>query len=113
VIYFDSAYIAKCYLNEPGAERVRDVAYGADGLASCEMARLEFAAILTRHGDILDVTGIVRSSPNSSGLVRSKQYGKARVFVGAGSQTTSDPAKPSMPLLRVASFEVVGPGCRS
>ncbi len=47
--YFDSAYIAKCYLNEPGADRVRDVAYAADGLASCELARLEFAAILKRH----------------------------------------------------------------
>jgi predicted nucleic acid-binding protein len=49
VIYFDAAYIAKCYLNEPGADRVRAVAYAADGLASCELARLEFAAILTRH----------------------------------------------------------------
>jgi len=42
VIYFDAAYIAKCYLNEPGADRVREVAYGAEGLASCEFARLEF-----------------------------------------------------------------------
>jgi predicted nucleic acid-binding protein len=49
VIYFDAAYIAKCYLNEPGADRVREVAYGADGLASCELARLEFAVILRRH----------------------------------------------------------------
>ena len=49
MIYFDAAYIAKCYLNEPGAERVREVAYAADGLASCELARLEFASILTRH----------------------------------------------------------------
>ena len=49
MIYFDAAYIAKCYLNEPGAERVRAVAYGADGLASCELARLEFASILKRH----------------------------------------------------------------
>ena len=49
MIYFDAAYIAKCYLNEPGAERVRDVAHGADGLASCELARLEFASILKRH----------------------------------------------------------------
>ena len=49
MIYFDAAYIAKCYLNEPGADRVRDVAHRADGLASCELARLEFAAILTRH----------------------------------------------------------------
>ena len=49
MIYFDAAYIAKCYLNEPGADRVREVAYTADGLASCELARLEFAAILKRH----------------------------------------------------------------
>lgn len=49
MIYFDAAYIAKCYLNEPGADRVREVAYGADGLGSCELARLEFASILTRH----------------------------------------------------------------
>src|SRR5439155_14235255 len=49
VIYFDAAYIAKCYLNEPGADRVREVAYGAAGLASCELARLEFASILKRH----------------------------------------------------------------
>ena len=32
MIYFDAAYIAKCYLNEPGADRVRQVAYGAAGL---------------------------------------------------------------------------------
>jgi predicted nucleic acid-binding protein len=49
VIYFDAAYVAKCYLNEPGADRVREVAYGADGLTSCELARLEFASILKRH----------------------------------------------------------------
>ena len=49
MICFDAASIAKCYLNEPGADRVRDVAYGADGLASCELARVEFASILKRH----------------------------------------------------------------
>ena len=49
MIYFDAAYIAKCYLNEPGADRVREVAYGADGLASCGLARLEFVSILKRH----------------------------------------------------------------
>lgn len=49
MIYFDAAYVAKCYLNEPGADRVRQVAYGADGLASCELARLEFASIVKRH----------------------------------------------------------------
>ena len=49
MIYFDTAYIARGYLNEPGADRVREVAYGADGLASCKLARLEFASILRRH----------------------------------------------------------------
>ncbi len=49
MIYFDAAYIAKCYLNEPGADRVRELAYTADGLGSCELARLEFAAIVKRH----------------------------------------------------------------
>lgn len=49
MIYFDAAYVAKCYLNEPGAERVREVAHSAEGLASCELARLEFASILKRH----------------------------------------------------------------
>ena len=46
MIYFDAAYIAKCYLNEPGADRVRQVAYAADGLASCELGRLEFACVI-------------------------------------------------------------------
>jgi len=49
VIYFDAAYIAKCYLNEPGADRVRQVAYDADRLGSCEVARVEFASIVKRH----------------------------------------------------------------
>jgi predicted nucleic acid-binding protein len=57
VIYFDAAYVAKCYLNEPGADRVREVAYAADGLASCELARLEFASILKRHARERHVTG--------------------------------------------------------
>ena len=49
MIYFDAAYIAKCYLNEPGAERVRAVARDVQGLASCELARLEFVCTLHRH----------------------------------------------------------------
>ena len=53
MIYFDAAYIAKCYLNEPGADRVREVAYGSDGLASCELARLEFASILNGMSEIV------------------------------------------------------------
>jgi predicted nucleic acid-binding protein len=49
VIYFDAAYIAKCYLNEPAAERVRELARNADGLGSCEVARLEVFATVHRH----------------------------------------------------------------
>ena len=49
MIYFDAAYVAKCYLNEPGADRVRELARQTDGLASCELARLEFASIVARH----------------------------------------------------------------
>lgn len=49
MIYFDTAFIAKCYLNEPGADRVRQFAYTATGLASCELARVEFHAVVQRH----------------------------------------------------------------
>ena len=49
MVYFDAAYIAKCYLNEPNAETVRLFAYHADGLASCEIARVEFYSVVHRH----------------------------------------------------------------
>lgn len=47
--YFDTAYIAKCYLNEPNAHRVRQLAYSSDSLTSCELARVEFHAVIQRH----------------------------------------------------------------
>jgi predicted nucleic acid-binding protein len=49
MLYFDTAYIAKCYLNEPGADLVRDVAQRATGLASSELGRVEFSSVLHRH----------------------------------------------------------------
>lgn len=49
MIYLDAAYIGKCYLNEPGAERVQDLARKAEGLTSCEIARLEFFSLIHRH----------------------------------------------------------------
>ena len=49
MIYLDAAYVAKCYLNEPGANRVRRLARGADGLTSSEWGRLEFVCIVQRH----------------------------------------------------------------
>ena len=49
MIYFDTAYIAKVYLNEPGAERVRELARTVAGLASCQVARVELYAAVHRH----------------------------------------------------------------
>ena len=48
-MYFDAAYIAKCYLNEPGAERVRELARQARGLCSADFGRLELTCIIQRH----------------------------------------------------------------
>lgn len=48
-LYLDSAYIAKCYLNEPDADRVRDLVRGATGLTSSAWCRAELACILRRH----------------------------------------------------------------
>jgi predicted nucleic acid-binding protein len=49
MIYFDAAYIAKCYLNEPGSQAVARLAASVAAVTSCELARLEFAAALHRH----------------------------------------------------------------
>jgi len=69
--------------------------------------------IQKEHQDeVLDVSGVLASNPNSASTVRSKSMGKARVFVGAGRQETSEPTKPpSYPTLRVTSFEAVRPNC--
>jgi len=48
LVYFYAAYIAKCYLNEPNAETIRKFAYDADGLASCEIARVEFYSVVAQ-----------------------------------------------------------------
>jgi predicted nucleic acid-binding protein len=47
--YFDAAYIAKCYLNEPNASLIRQFAYQSDSLISCEIARVEFYSVVQRH----------------------------------------------------------------
>lgn len=49
VIYFDAAYISKCYLHEPGSEQVIEFASASDGLCSSEYGRLEFFSVLHRH----------------------------------------------------------------
>jgi predicted nucleic acid-binding protein len=49
MIYLDTCYILKCYLTEHGSREVRDLTQSADGLASCTLACVEFAAAVHRH----------------------------------------------------------------
>lgn len=50
MIYFDTAYLAKCYLNEPGSDIVRDfLCQSGERAASSELARAELPAVMHRH----------------------------------------------------------------
>lgn len=49
MIYFDAAYIAKCYLHEPGSSEIVRLAASSLAVASCEVARLEVIAAFRRH----------------------------------------------------------------
>ena len=49
MIYLDTCFLLKCYLTEHGSPEVRRLTLRADGLASCELARIEFAAAVHRH----------------------------------------------------------------
>jgi predicted nucleic acid-binding protein len=49
MIYFDAAYIAKCYLKEPGSQQVLRLAATVASVVSCELGRLEFLSVLRRH----------------------------------------------------------------
>jgi predicted nucleic acid-binding protein len=48
-LYFDTAYIAKCYVNEHDPDPVRKLAFGADGLYSSTLCLAELACVLQRH----------------------------------------------------------------
>jgi predicted nucleic acid-binding protein len=48
-LYFDTAYIAKCYLNEHDSQPVRELAFSADGLHSSSWCIAELACVLQRH----------------------------------------------------------------
>ncbi len=48
-MYFDSAYIAKYYVNEPDAEAVRAIVLAAPSLRSSAWARLELSSVFHRH----------------------------------------------------------------
>jgi predicted nucleic acid-binding protein len=48
--YFDTAYIAKCYLPEPGSEQVQELARSAEnGLCCSEWGRIELCSVFHRH----------------------------------------------------------------
>ncbi len=49
MIYFDTAYLAKCYLNEPGAEEVRTLAKNSPVIACCQLGEVELTAVFHRH----------------------------------------------------------------
>ncbi len=48
-LYFDTAYAAKCYLNEPDAKQVRKLARGASGLYSSFWCVAELACVFHRQ----------------------------------------------------------------
>ena len=48
-LYFDTAYIAKCYLNEPGGSQVRSLAGRAAGLYSSSWCVAEMACVIHRN----------------------------------------------------------------
>jgi len=49
VIYFDTAYLAKCYLNEAGADKVRELATTSPEIACCQSGEVELTAVFHRH----------------------------------------------------------------
>ncbi len=50
MIYFDTAYLAKTYLNEPGGAEVRDyLKSSGERVASSSLARAELAAVFHRN----------------------------------------------------------------
>ncbi|MEO7145658.1 MAG: type II toxin-antitoxin system VapC family toxin [Bryobacteraceae bacterium] len=56
-LYFDSAYVGKCYLHEPDGVEVRKVAGRASGLYSSALAVVELASLLLRHRREKRMTG--------------------------------------------------------
>jgi predicted nucleic acid-binding protein len=48
-LYFDTAYVAKCYLNENDSGPVRELAFSADGLYSSAWCIAELACVFQRY----------------------------------------------------------------
>ncbi len=48
-MYLDTAYVAKCYVNEPDSQAVREIVRGQSGLTSSAWCRAELSCVLRRH----------------------------------------------------------------
>jgi predicted nucleic acid-binding protein len=49
VIYFDSSYLIKCYLPEPGHQQVRQLAQSNPQIGCCVLGKTECRAAVHRH----------------------------------------------------------------
>ena len=49
MIYFDTSYLVKCYLNETGSADVRQIAQSQSAVACCEYGRIEVMSTLHRN----------------------------------------------------------------
>jgi predicted nucleic acid-binding protein len=62
-LYFDTAYLGKCYWNEPGGKAVRELARRAEGLYSSAICIAEMACLAhrkMREGSIAPVDVAIR-----------------------------------------------------
>jgi predicted nucleic acid-binding protein len=62
-LYFDTAYLGKCYWNEPGGRLVRELAQRADGLYSSAICIAEMACLAhrkVREGPITAADAVIR-----------------------------------------------------
>ena len=48
MIYFDTAYVVKCYVHEPGSREVRDLMRRHPSIGCCALGRVEFATSILR-----------------------------------------------------------------
>ena len=65
-LYFDTAYLAKCYWNEPDGVAVRAMARGAEGLFSSAICIAEMACVAHRkgrEGQVTRVEAVTRALP--------------------------------------------------
>lgn len=49
MIYFDTSYLAKCYLKELGADEVRALAAASSGIACCQTGEVELTSVFHHH----------------------------------------------------------------